>query len=283
MTGREPAAAVRIVRGHPLLAFYGLALGFSWLVWLPLWWPASGIEGSSISPLRQGLGAHGPLVAAFLVTALDSGWRGCGDLARRCLPAKGSGFWLLVGFVGPLAMLCGARALAGWIGASETAPPAPGFPDLAAPAYYLFALATYALGEETGWRGYALARLQSRHSAVVSTLLLSLAWALWHLPLLVRGPTGAVDLLGWFGSLLAGSFVLTWLYNESCGSLLAVTLFHAGVDLAFQSRPTSRFALGAMVALIVLWAAAVLLWTRPALARGGRVVLEAGRAVVLRR
>lgn len=38
------------------------------------------------------------------------------------------------------------------------------------------------LGEETGWRGYALPQLQRRFSPLASSLILALVWFGWHLP-----------------------------------------------------------------------------------------------------
>ena len=48
---------------------------------------------------------------------------------------------------------------------------------------YLLQLLTSGLGEEPGWRGYLLPRLQAQFTPVRSIWLLGLAWAVWHYPL----------------------------------------------------------------------------------------------------
>ena len=70
---------------------------------------------------------------------------------------------------------------------------------------------------------------------------------------------GVVGVIGWLLSLLTGSILLTWLYNESRGSLLVVALFHGGVDVAFTSAASSPVAVNTAGALITLWGAAVVL------------------------
>ncbi len=82
--------------------------------------------------------------------------------------------------------------------------------------------------EEVGWRGFALPRLQKRHNALMATLAVGVLWGLWHLPLFfsVGNPMSNYPFLAWFIGTVAVSFVYTWLYNSTKGSLLVVTLFH---------------------------------------------------------
>jgi uncharacterized protein len=90
-----------------------------------------------------------------------------------------------------------------------------------------------ALGEEVGWRGYALPRLQSRRSALGASLILGLIWAFYHLPLFFTGQ--AFRSPGLFVpfviSTSALSVILTWVHNSIGGSLLLVVLLHATANL----------------------------------------------------
>ncbi len=43
-------------------------------------------------------------------------------------------------------------------------------------------LTSGATGEELGWRAYLLKELQTRHSLLVSALLVGIVWGFWHLP-----------------------------------------------------------------------------------------------------
>ena len=89
------------------------------------------------------------------------------------------------------------------------------------------------LGEEIGWRGYALPRLQARRSALSASLIIGVIWALWHLPLWLTGAPGRTPSLyaAFVVSVIALSVILTWVYNSSGGSLLVVVLIHATVNL----------------------------------------------------
>jgi uncharacterized protein len=87
------------------------------------------------------------------------------------------------------------------------------------------------LGEEPGWRGLALPRLQRRNGALTATLILGVLWGLWHLPLfLVKGIDGPFTLPG-FGLFLLGvitfAIFLTWVFNNTGGSLLIAIVLHA--------------------------------------------------------
>jgi len=91
-------------------------------------------------------------------------------------------------------------------------------------------------GEEPGWRGFALPRLQQRHTPLQATLILTLFWWLWHLPTYWTLPLAinAVQQYGFvaafgiqFVVLLALSILCTWVYNGSGGIVLMPVLLHA--------------------------------------------------------
>lgn len=97
------------------------------------------------------------------------------------------------------------------------------------------------LGEEPGWRGFALPRLQKKYGAFRATLLLGSVWSIWHLPVFFIDPRSshgitnpliltALILLTALGIVLY-SFFYTWIYNNS-GSLLLMMVLHGGFNTA---------------------------------------------------
>jgi membrane protease YdiL (CAAX protease family) len=98
------------------------------------------------------------------------------------------------------------------------------------------------LGEEPGWRGFALPGLQERRGPLAGTLLLGALHATWHLPiyLLIPGYNGAPPgLAGTLAQFLlfvvgvtAGSVSFTWLFNNTRGSVLIAVLHHTGTNTA---------------------------------------------------
>ena len=80
------------------------------------------------------------------------------------------------------------------------------------------------MGEELGLRGFALTRLQERYSPTRASLVIGVLWAGWHLPVLLGRDPVSIGLYCILVILL--SFIFTWLYNGSGGSLVPVLLFH---------------------------------------------------------
>ena len=85
--------------------------------------------------------------------------------------------------------------------------------------------------EEAGWRGYALPRLQTKFNALISSLILGFFWTLWHVPLaFIRGADQAeLNAFGWIIYTILVftiTIILTWLYNNTGGSLLITILAH---------------------------------------------------------
>ena len=96
------------------------------------------------------------------------------------------------------------------------------------------------LGEEPGWRGFALPRLQRLYGPLLASLILGLLHALWHTPAyFVRGAISdnGFDLGVYVGNsigIIAFTFVWTWLFNSTCGSVLFAMLMHATSNATSQ-------------------------------------------------
>ena len=90
---------------------------------------------------------------------------------------------------------------------------------------------TGGINEESGWRGFAIPRLQARYPVIVSGLIVGYLWAFWHLPYDIGEGVPTLWILQnrLFWTPLFG-IVMTWLYNRTNGSLLAPALFHPAMN-----------------------------------------------------
>lgn len=212
----------------PLVAFFALAYALSWLILVP--------AGLGLLPDSAGilawLAPFGPAVAAFVVTALTGGRPAVGQLLRRMVQWRvGIHWYLLILFGVPLVELLGAFAVLGSLPLDDLAKNWPLIFTSYLPQV-LVAVVVIGLAEETGWRGFALPRLQDRRGPLVGTAVLAVVWALWHLPnLLFGGWTGASYTL-WLVGTLAVAFVYTWVFNNTGGSILIAALLHAAINMS---------------------------------------------------
>jgi membrane protease YdiL (CAAX protease family) len=276
-----PSAEGHIGRGiiarYPLAAFYVLAYVISWLIWSPGVAAALGLLDLQPSgSLLTALGTVGPALAALIVAAVTGGAEGVVDLFRRTVRWRVKFQWILIAVLGPLAAI-GVGALVVRLGGAWPDLNARAvFPNLGWGAAWLVFLGM-ALGEEPGWRGFALPRLQARHSAFLSTLILTAIWLGWHLPTYWFYPT-AVEAVAQFGPvavvlnfviLLAQALLYAWMLNSSKGSVLMVVLLHAGFNLATTGSGTEVGGIALLVFVVV--AVIVVIVAKPAnLARGGK-------------
>lgn len=105
----------------------------------------------------------------------------------------------------------------------------------------LFVINAIFNGEETGWRGYVLPRLQTKYSALVSSLILGVIWGLWHIPFFLA-PGWNTSAIGWYVvRILPAAILFTWLYNNTRGSLLLLTLFHSSTNTAGAFLPYANY------------------------------------------
>lgn len=234
--------------------FVGLALGISWVAWLPQVVHALGWSDERPAAYLHFVGLCGPALAAMVVSARKGR---LGELLGRCFTAKDG--WIAAAIFGPFALFFLAMAILDKLGYAvnlEELGYSAEYPDLDRSAYYLLALVTYGLGGELGWRGYLLDRLQRRGTAVGASVSVAVFWAIWHLPLFVfeagLSAMGPLGVLVWIGAIFGGSFLLTAMYNASGGSVFVVALFQGNLAVLINS-PTGgpmRLAMGVMVATI---------------------------------
>ena len=88
------------------------------------------------------------------------------------------------------------------------------------------------LGEEAGWRGFALPKLLERFSPLVASIILGALWGLWHIPaLLMSSWEGSSQGLLLFIYVIPLTIIMTWLYCKSHGSTIPVMLMHTGGNI----------------------------------------------------
>jgi membrane protease YdiL (CAAX protease family) len=186
--------------------------------------------------------SFGPSIAGLVVIASETGRAGLRDLFARLAKARIPVKWILFVLLFPVVLSLTALAL-GWV-MGGMAPLDYSFlvPVVLAVPFLLFLIVCTGLGEELGWRGFALPHLQRTRTAERASWILGVAWGLWHLPSVVLLPlmTGAAGALQAAFSLVGLTFgvvgytiVLTWLYNNT-GSLFWIVILH-GYANAWQS------------------------------------------------
>ena len=94
--------------------------------------------------------------------------------------------------------------------------------------FFLVFLVGGPLGEDLGWRGFALPALQERLDWRSASLALGIIWGMWHLPLffVADSTQNNGSVAAFFVLIIATSVFYTWLYNRSNGSVLSALTLH---------------------------------------------------------
>jgi len=220
-----------------LTVFFALAYLFSWYPWL-----IALTHGKSTGP-----NPLGPFIAALVVLALSDGWHGVRALFARIVRGRIGLRWYAIVFGLPCALCVIAVGLTHAFGFPGARPPSSAWREL--PDRFIFIFLFIALGEEPGWRGFALPELQRRFSPSVASVILDFFWAICHAPLL--GNEFAWNIVPAFlVSVVGATFVQTWIFNRTRGSVFAPMLLHATVNTLS----------GGLMLLLFHGSAAIALW-----------------------
>lgn len=242
------------VRG--VVAFFVLACALSWAYWIPLAIWSDPVTRGEGTPTHL-VGLLGPALAAIVVTAVTAGRRGLRDLGGAAvrLPRKAAG-WALA-FAPVLAALPVLVAVQ-FVGSHDPLSHLPRYSGTeTGVAALLLALVVTGWGEETGWRGFAQPQLEQLVGARSAPLLVTVGWALWHVPLffvLASYADFSVWIVpGWFVGLLAGSYVLADVRRRTAGSIAAVAIWHATYDLVAGTDIGDGVVAPILTAVVIAW------------------------------
>lgn len=246
-----------------MIAFLVLAYALSWFWAVPL------AVDHMVVRRGEGWPTHlpallGPAIAAVVVTAWTAGRPGVRDLLARMIRWRVAACWWLVA-LSPVAFL--GLGLMVMVAAGKALPSAADFGRFSGtPAIgmvgVLLVILVGALGEETGWRGYALPQLQRRFSPLTSSLILAVLWFGWHLPQFFVISTyrdfAPVQYVGMLLGLTCGAVVLTWLYNRSGGSILLVAIWHGLYNFVGATQAATGM-LAAVISTLIMIQGVVLI------------------------
>jgi membrane protease YdiL (CAAX protease family) len=227
------------IKQRPLLSYFVLAYGLSWIIWVPVGWFVSRVdEPPEWIFLLVILGIYGASGAGFIMTGLVDGKPGVRELLARVRNWRVGFQWYLVVFLAvPLLILAGIAIY------TLLGNPIGQFVPSRLPVLLLGAIPAIffgPLGEEFGWRGFALPRLQLRYSAFWSSIILGILHTFWHMPLFfvggvtfgTIGENGLVTVPLFLSWVTIGTFVYTLLSNNTAASMLIAILFHWSVNIS---------------------------------------------------
>ncbi|MGE0441773.1 MAG: CPBP family intramembrane glutamic endopeptidase [Gemmatimonadales bacterium] len=242
-------------RPRQLWLYFVLTFAVSWIpVSLPLLFPDFSRRVLGEFTLQNPvvfLAVYTPSLVGIVLTGIFEGPAGLKRFFGRLSPFRVRWPWFVVALAGiPLLVALGALvtggspAFAGW-GAVAAVPTA-------------LVLDPGPIGEEFGWRGYALPRLLDRWSPFTATLILGVIWAIWHVPAfyLPGMPQSELNLATFFAGAIGVSMFMTWTQLGTAGSILIAILIHLmtnhseGLTGGDFDATTAGYALAAVA---ILW------------------------------
>ncbi len=205
------SAIPALLKRHAFIVFVALAVLISWFPWYTT---------------GTGFFVFGPSIAGLIVIAMTSGKEGMRDVGQRSLRWRvGLRWWAVALFFTGLILLFSIAINTIFLGGD--------IPSFAffrqewylIPTVFLITMIGGPLGEEFGWRGFALPNLQRKWGPMIASIIIGTVWALWHLPLFFQPDTIHAQIgIKFLPVYIIGEIVLatimTWVYNNTGGSLL---------------------------------------------------------------
>jgi membrane protease YdiL (CAAX protease family) len=258
---------------HPLTVYFILAFALMWVFVIPIMLSQRGLgiirlPDFLIEVFLPVATFSGPLPAALIMTTLIHGREGRKKLLRSMFQWRVGLGWYLLLLVGyPLIFLTGMTFYSGaapWVALAQNWPLIFTFYLPAA----AFGIIFPSLGEEPGWRGFALPRLQQQYGPLIGTLILAILHGMWHLPVyfvpgtILDGPFDITAFAANTGLIIAMSMIWTWFFNNAGQSVFFAMLVHGvsnaasglipQLQLDAPADPWFSFKTGAAFAILLI-------------------------------
>lgn len=207
------------IKRYPQATFWALA----WSTWF-LGWILEAMYPSDIWALF----IYSPFLVGVFVTAIADGRSGLKTFFSRIVRWRVGLKWYAVALLTPPVLYLVAAGLNVLTGATIARNIQwPAWSDFIA-QILIISFLMIALGEEPGFRGFALPRLLVGRSAIAAALILGVLHAIWHVPTFLGG--NAIAILSTILIIISGAVLNTWLFNNTNGSVFMAMLLHVSID-----------------------------------------------------
>jgi uncharacterized protein len=271
----ESSSFKRLLSSHPLISYFVLAFVGTWLLNAPM---VLGKDGLGLFSYNVPLPIYiilfllssysGPTLAALLLTNAMGGKESVKTFLRRYRIWRVGIRWYLIALFGyPLLYMVIGMLWLGTVPLQNIATHWFAFFTAYIPGVLILpGIITW--GEEAGWRGFALTRMQENYGVLKASLVVGFFHGVWHLPafFLVNGPVagGPFSLYRFAlstGIIMVVTIIWTWVFNNAGRSILIAVLIHASSDAVQQlmrqwipnfPKPASYAVLGMYVVIALI-------------------------------
>ncbi len=236
------------------VAFYVLVTVFPWLFWFSAAYLSHlGEQTPAVQVWTAVLGVCGLVAPVVVVVFLVRGRPDLRtDMRRRLFPRRVSGFYLAVTLLLLLASILAAQAVSLLFGYSpDQFHLRGGFTFSAGLLPVWFTLIGAAIFEELAWHTYGTDALIRRMNVFTASLVFTVFWALWHVPLgFINGyyhsevvESGWIHVLNFPLSMVAFVILMNWLYFSTGRIILIPIVFHITANVVnevFMTHPDTK-------------------------------------------
>jgi membrane protease YdiL (CAAX protease family) len=220
------------IKQYPISSFFILTYFITWSFWAPQLFIKK-----EVFALRV-LGTFGPMISAIYISNIIGGRDNIKNLLKPLLFWKFNIVWYIFCLFSTAFICFTAIGISFSLGTNHFE-----FNELSKVylviPIFMYVLIFSVLGEEIGWRGFALKHLQTKTSALSASIIIGIIWGFWHLPLFFIAGNfhQTIPISLFILQEICLSIVLTWIYNNTNKSLISVHIFHAASNTTLGVLP----------------------------------------------